>query len=168
MTLNLFIKFKWKKNTGKQQDSMQQVSFSPTPVNFPNGFRITSSDVRQTWSQNNQGSHLCILLTLVSVVLVRSCRRHIYTNFLLFTFWSEPTSRNNTHCTPVKEKTKIWVFTIVESRSTLDQNTSWVYLRIPLVKIYSNKVLSQLSKFLRNEQVVPDSFRKFVRKFWKD
>jgi hypothetical protein len=56
---------------------------------------------------------------------------------------------------------------LVESRSTLDQNTSWVYLRIPLVKIYSNKEFSQLPKFLRNEQVVPDSFRKFVRKFWK-
>jgi hypothetical protein len=55
----------------------------------------------------------------------------------------------------------------VESRSALDQNTSWVYLRLPLVKIYSNKEFSQLPKFLRNEQVVPDSFRKFVRKFWK-
>jgi hypothetical protein len=55
----------------------------------------------------------------------------------------------------------------VESHLTLDQNTSWVYLRIPLVKIYSNKEFSQLPKFLRNEQVVPDSFRKFVRKFWK-
>ena len=35
------------------------------------------------------------------------------------------------------------------------------------MKIYSNKDFSQLPKFLRNEQVVPDSFRKFVRKFWK-
>ena len=35
------------------------------------------------------------------------------------------------------------------------------------MKIYSNKEFSQLPKFLRNEQVVPDSFRKFVRKFWE-
>jgi hypothetical protein len=55
----------------------------------------------------------------------------------------------------------------VESRSALDQNTSWVYHRIPPVKIYSNKEFSQLPEFLRNEQVVPDGFKKFVRKFWK-
>jgi hypothetical protein len=50
----------------------------------------------------------------------------------------------------------------VESRSVLDQNTTWVYRLIPLMKIYSNKGFSQLSEFLRNEQVVPDVFKKNV------
>jgi hypothetical protein len=50
----------------------------------------------------------------------------------------------------------------VESRSALDQNTSWVYRRIPPVKIYSNQEFSQLPEFLRNEQVVPDGFKKKV------
>jgi hypothetical protein len=35
------------------------------------------------------------------------------------------------------------------------------------VKIYSNKEFSQLPKFLRNEQVVPDSFRKLYESFGK-
>ncbi len=55
---------------------------------------------------------------------------------------------------------------LVESRSALDQNTSWVYLRIPLVKIYSNKEFSQLPKFLRNEQVV--QFQKVCTKVLED
>jgi hypothetical protein len=70
-------------------------------------------------------------------------------------------------CSPIAFVDFSLVDLSVESRSELDQNTSWVYLRIPLVKIYSNKEFSQLTKILRNEQVVPDSFRKFVRKFWK-
>ena len=36
------------------------------------------------------------------------------------------------------------------------------------MKIYSNKEFSQLPKFLRNEQVVPDSFRKVCTKVLGD
>ncbi len=53
----------------------------------------------------------------------------------------------------------------VESRSALDQNTSWVIVGYPRWRFIRTRSLVNCLSFLRNEQVVPDGFESLYERF---
>ncbi len=55
--------------------------------------------------------------------------------------------------------------TSVESRSALDQNTSWVIVGYPRWRFIRTRSLVNWLSFLRNEQVVPDGFESLYERF---
>ncbi len=54
---------------------------------------------------------------------------------------------------------------LVESRSALDQNTSWVIVGYPRWRFFRTRSLVNCLSFLRNEQVLPDGFKSLYERF---